>query len=183
MTRYIFVRHGQSTANADRTLAGWSDVSLTPDGMRQAHDTAGQIKRSGLLFDKIISSPLSRALDTATIIAQANNYPVENIVIIDELKERSGGSLELGPLRDLFRKSEQQRIEAGGESARQFHTRVEKANERIRQVTADCTVVLVVAHSGVYKMALTIHQGEPDPTAVYDMATPRNAVLLEYPIK
>ena len=55
---------------------------------------AQKAKQEGVKFDLIISSPLDRAYDTAQYIAKAQGYPINNIVVNDQLMERSFGSLE-----------------------------------------------------------------------------------------
>lgn len=178
MTNFYFVRHSESTANVDGVSAGWSDVPLTDKGWRQAREVADQIKDASLNFDMIISSPLSRALDTAKVIARVNGLPESNIVILPELKEKTSGSLELGPLHDIFNKTEEQLKELGGENAQIFQERVEKALQAIREISQGRNTVLVVAHSGIYKMAEVITNGLTPATRMYDVKIPKNAHLL-----
>ena len=60
------IRHGQSTANLDMTHSGWSPVSLTEKGRRQAEETRDII--SHIQFDKLFVSDVLRAQQTAEII-------------------------------------------------------------------------------------------------------------------
>lgn len=62
MVIYV-VRHGQSTANASATLAGWAQVPLTEKGVQQALQTRSLLQ--DIRFDKVISSDLLRAVQTA----------------------------------------------------------------------------------------------------------------------
>lgn len=57
------IRHGQSEANLKRFVGGQLDVNLTPQGVTDAKK-AGEILK-GLHFDRIFSSDLSRAVETA----------------------------------------------------------------------------------------------------------------------
>ena len=61
MTELYFVRHGQCVANAEGVLAGRQDSPLTELGIEQAREEAVKIRNSELVFDMIVSSPLSRA--------------------------------------------------------------------------------------------------------------------------
>jgi broad specificity phosphatase PhoE len=64
-TRFLLVRHGQSTWNADGRWQGLADPPLTEAGRRQAHmavDAMGTV-------DCVLASPLVRAHETAEIIA------------------------------------------------------------------------------------------------------------------
>lgn len=90
MKRLYFVRHGQSQANVDKVFAGQADTPLTALGQKQAKEAAEQAKQ--LKIDHIVSSPLSRAHDTAKIIAETIGYPVDQIELSSLLMERNFGS-------------------------------------------------------------------------------------------
>jgi broad specificity phosphatase PhoE len=64
-TRFLLVRHGQSTWNADGRWQGLADPPLTEAGRRQAHSAVGSVGT----VDCILASPLVRAHETAEIIA------------------------------------------------------------------------------------------------------------------
>ena len=182
MTKYYFARHGESTANVDHVAAGWSDVPLTERGRQQAHDTADEIYKTKLKFDKILSSPLSRALDTAKIIAEVIGYPVEKIVVLDDLKEKTVGCLELGPPTEVYNKTEEEMAALGGENAEMFRNRVRRVIKEIRQITESDDNILVVAHAGIYKASVVIADNKEPATEIYNIEPPKNAALLEYPI-
>lgn len=82
-------RHGQNEDNAAGILNGHRDLPLTAQGVAQAEEAAAQLAASGLRFDHIYTSPLSRARQTAEIIAEAlgADRPVE----LAELIERDFG--------------------------------------------------------------------------------------------
>lgn len=61
------VRHGQTDWNLAKRIQGSSDIPLNDTGRQQAEST-GRALAAGR-FDAIYASPLSRALDTARIIA------------------------------------------------------------------------------------------------------------------
>ncbi|MGK2966117.1 MAG: histidine phosphatase family protein [Tepidiformaceae bacterium] len=65
--RLILIRHGQSEGNAASVVQGRKDFSLSELGRRQAHLTAERI--AGIEVARVVSSPLLRAAETATIIA------------------------------------------------------------------------------------------------------------------
>ena len=65
--RITLVRHGQSTWNAIGRMQGSSDFSvLTEKGKSQAETTSVLLR--GERFDKVFSSPLRRATETAMIV-------------------------------------------------------------------------------------------------------------------
>jgi 2,3-bisphosphoglycerate-dependent phosphoglycerate mutase len=76
------LRHGESEGNANDLIQGQSDYPLTPRGIQQASTLAArwqtlQSSLDGPLFAAILASPLTRARQTAEIIAAALNQPVE----------------------------------------------------------------------------------------------------------
>jgi uncharacterized phosphatase len=62
-----FIRHGQTDWNAEGRMQGSSDIPLNDTGRQQAHDAVGVL--DGTDWDVIVSSPLSRARETAQIVA------------------------------------------------------------------------------------------------------------------
>lgn len=88
MNLYL-ARHGQDEDNAKGILNGHRDTPLTQFGMDQSKKLAHQIKGSGLKFDRIYTSPLQRAVQTAEIITHA----LQNLkpVILEDLIERDFG--------------------------------------------------------------------------------------------
>lgn len=62
------LRHGQTDWNLDMKLQGTADIPLNDTGRQQAYDAAKVLSNQS--WDIILSSPLSRALDTATVVAE-----------------------------------------------------------------------------------------------------------------
>jgi broad specificity phosphatase PhoE len=86
-TTFYFVRHGESEANAAQRFAGQSDSPLTDLGRRQAEAVAAAL--GGVHFDRVVSSDLSRARDTAEAIARRHGLAVETF---RELREVDMGA-------------------------------------------------------------------------------------------
>jgi probable phosphoglycerate mutase len=84
-TELWLVRHGETTLNASRRLAGWSDPPLTETGRRQA--VALRELLDGRHFDRVWSSDLERAVTTAKL---AWGEPQPD----DRLREINFGDLE-----------------------------------------------------------------------------------------
>ncbi len=87
----ILVRHGQSTANATGVWQGQLDYPLSEEGRRQAA-AAGRALRDTELSG-VYASPLSRAFETAEIVAREAGFP-GGVVPLPDLTERGGGVLE-----------------------------------------------------------------------------------------
>jgi broad specificity phosphatase PhoE len=83
------LRHGQTDWNIDLRLQGSTDIPLNDTGRAQALQAASVLNRDD--WDVIIASPLSRAKDTADIVAKELGM---NVVIVPELIERSFGVAE-----------------------------------------------------------------------------------------
>lgn len=73
MKAYL-VRHAESTANADRILAGTLDCDLTDVGRTQAERVAAFF--AGKPFAAIYASPVKRATMTAEAIANVLSLPI-----------------------------------------------------------------------------------------------------------
>ena len=67
------VRHGETDWNLQRRIQGSTDVPLNETGRAQAR-RVGQLL-AGRTWDAIVASPLSRAFDTASIIAGEVGLP------------------------------------------------------------------------------------------------------------
>lgn len=75
MTRVILVRHGQTLWNALGKYQGHTDVPLNEVGIEQARKVAKRL--AGENISAVYASDLSRAKDTAKIIAQKHGLEVE----------------------------------------------------------------------------------------------------------
>ena len=75
--QFTFLRHGESVGNAESRWQGQSEYPLTDKGRAQARALAELWKTEGVKFDLAIASPLSRARETAEIVASALNVPLE----------------------------------------------------------------------------------------------------------
>ena len=66
-----FMRHGIAVNRANGKPSDDRQRPLTPKGIKRIQKEAKGLIRLSLSFDKILTSPLTRALETAKIIAQA----------------------------------------------------------------------------------------------------------------
>ncbi|MDD7936901.1 histidine phosphatase family protein [Actinomycetospora lutea] len=74
MTELVLARHGETRWHAENRYAGRSDVELAPGGYRQAEALARWAAGAGL--DAVVTSPLQRAVHTATPAARAAGLPL-----------------------------------------------------------------------------------------------------------
>ncbi len=74
-TKTIYlIRHGQTDQNFKKKIQGRKNFPLNDNGRNQALNAGLYFKDNNISIDKIYSSPLDRAYETATIIASINNY-------------------------------------------------------------------------------------------------------------
>jgi len=75
LRRLILLRHGQTDYNIDGRMQGHIDSNLTAEGHDQAAAAAPVLAE--LAPDRVISSDLRRAVDTAEVVAAACGLPVK----------------------------------------------------------------------------------------------------------
>ncbi len=153
-TRLLLVRHGESEGNAARRLQGWLDTRLTERGREQARLLARRLEHYEGQIAAIYTSPLSRAYETAQVLAQRLELP---LTTDERLRE-----IHLGALTGLtwdevvarfpeYARAivEQQRRPPipGGEDREAFADRVWEAITEIVERHPD-EDVLIVAHGG-----------------------------------
>lgn len=93
VTTVCLVRHGETEWNFTRRYQGWEDIPLNETGQGQARVVAMAI--AGEEWDAIVASPLSRAFQTATAIAEASPFLDPSAITTDlDLRERGYGAAE-----------------------------------------------------------------------------------------
>lgn len=81
--KIIFIRHGETDSNVKNIMQGAGmDTLLNARGIQQAKELAEKAKNFGI--EKIYSSKLTRAIQTATLTAAACGLDVEPIEGIEE---------------------------------------------------------------------------------------------------
>ncbi|WP_420898564.1 histidine phosphatase family protein [Cryobacterium cryoconiti] len=101
-TTFALIRHGQTDWNAALRIQGHSDIPLNETGRGQAADAVGHL--ADYEWDFVVSSPLSRAAETADLIADGLGLTVNRR--IPEMVERNYGPAEgmsAGPELDALR--------------------------------------------------------------------------------
>lgn len=132
---FLFLRHGQTAANAQDIICGSTDLPLNESGIAQAQQAAEFVKDKGI--KQIIVSPLMRARQTAQPVAEALGLRIQ---ISEGLAERNWGAWE-GQPRSILRREE---TPPKGEALQAFNDRTEAALSAIDLGLP----TLIVAHSG-----------------------------------
>lgn len=73
--RLYIVRHGETEWNKVKRLQGQTDIPLAEEGIRLARETGNGMRE--LPIDLVISSPLTRAVQTAKLLTQGRNVPIK----------------------------------------------------------------------------------------------------------
>lgn len=60
----VLLRHGQSVWNKENLFAGWTDVDLTEEGIREGRQAGARLAAAGYSFDVCFTSVLKRAIKT-----------------------------------------------------------------------------------------------------------------------
>ncbi|MEO7148054.1 MAG: histidine phosphatase family protein [Terrimesophilobacter sp.] len=90
MTHIYLVRHGETDWNLRHRIQGSTDIPLNDAGRAQAARAGRLLARRS--WDAIYSSPLSRAMETATIIS--STVGLGQPLAVDALVERGYGDAE-----------------------------------------------------------------------------------------
>ena len=107
MPTIYYIRHGETSWNAEGRLQGAQDVALNDRGRRQASDAghvlAGLIARDG--HDKaalpFVSSPLGRARSTMELVRRVLELPPDDYSLDDRLREIGYGVWEGSTLAEM----------------------------------------------------------------------------------
>jgi len=156
----VLARHGQTEANRDALLVGRIDPPLTDLGMEQARRLAGALATSGAV--RVVASPLTRTVQTATVIAEVLGLPVETD---ERIIEMDYGAWDGTPIADVpievWRawRTDPEFRPPDGESLRDVSRRVGAAMGE--WLTTDDPII-AVTHVSPIKAALTWALGAPD---------------------
>jgi len=153
------VRHGETAANVDGLLLGRADPSLTDLGARQAERLANMLPRP----DRVVSSPLRRARDTAA--ALGTTVEVDERWIELDYGELDGVPASSVP-EELWERwrTDPTHIPAGGESLADVGRRVRLACDELAG-DAISGIVVVVTHVSPIKAAIAWSLGVSDAIA------------------
>ncbi|AEV69429.1 alpha-ribazole phosphatase [Acetivibrio clariflavus] len=158
MLELILIRHGETDSNIRGSYLGWTDMELNENGIDQVKLLKERLK--GVKVDKIYSSPLKRALQTAKIINE--NYNLD-IVTDDGLKERNFGIWDDLTHEEMARRYPEEYNEwindwikyriKDGESAQEAYDRAAVFVDEVIKSNKD-GVVMLVTHLGTIRFIL-----------------------------
>lgn len=172
------VRHGETIRNIVGLVQGDTESMLSEKGKEQAREIMKKLENQ--TFDVVLSSPLSRAYQTAEIITEGK-MP---IIIDERLNERDYGDFE-GHTREEFDYVDYWNFdfnlkENHGESVQHLCMRIDDFLTEIKEKYRDKRV-LVVTHSGVARAIYYLLNGIPDDGDMSIVDIP-NCTIMEYNI-
>jgi 2,3-bisphosphoglycerate-dependent phosphoglycerate mutase len=94
MYKLVLLRHGQSTWNLENRFTGWTDVGLTEQGEREAHESGRLLREGGYTFDIVFTSVLKRAIKTMWIVMEEMDLEWLPVIRAWQLNERHYGALQ-----------------------------------------------------------------------------------------
>ncbi|PPF78623.1 histidine phosphatase family protein [Subtercola sp. Z020] len=155
-TTLALVRHGETDWNAERRIQGRSDVPLNDTGRAQVRATAAELNADD--WDFVVCSPLSRARESADILAA--ELGLEVVREIPELVERHYGLAEGMQDGDELRAL---RIPGGFVEAETEEAVAVRASLALREIveTSPGSRVIVVAHGTFIRLGLAALSGGP----------------------
>ena len=163
--RVVLWRHGRTEWNAEARFQGTTDVPLDPVGVAQAERAARDL--ATLRPDRIVSSDLRRARDTAEALATLVGLPVSTD---PDLRETFAGSWQ-GLLRDeiiardgdLFARwaSGEDVRPGGGESRLEVAARVSGGVRRHLEHVPPGGTLVVATHGGAARAGIGSLLGLP----------------------
>ena len=183
MTRLWLVRHGETNWNLEGRYQGTTDIPLNAKGRSQAKALGQVLAANGVPFQAVFSSPLSRARETAGIIARCLDLPV---FVDKRLEEINLGEWEgelFIDIREKFPEIVGERLTnaantrtPGGESAVEVARRVVDAADLIASCHSEEEVILV-GHGFSLSVLAAIANGK-SLDAVYTSLLPHTDPLV-----
>lgn len=187
MEIYI-VRHGETLWNREKRLQGSADIALSSYGRELAIETGKQL--SDISFDRVFSSPLKRAYETACLIRPMQ---AEEIITDDRLRELNFGVYEGRTMQELkedpagyfqyfFDAPEKYRAPEQGESLETLCLRAaDFLTTAIEPLAAVCNRIMIVAHGAINKALMMHVKGQPMKDFwAGNLQRNCNVIILEY---
>jgi broad specificity phosphatase PhoE len=162
MTELYLVRHGETDWNRQHRIQGLTDIPLNATGRRQARAAGKLLSRRN--WNGIYASPLSRASETASIIAGQTGLAEPHPV--DALVERNYGEAEGLNFIEIDKRYPDRSEVPGQESRADVIARVVPALRELAAAHAGESLI-VVSHGGAIRAMLMA----ADPDGRHGMIT------------
>jgi broad specificity phosphatase PhoE len=158
--KIVFWRHGQTAWNLEHRFQGATDIPLTEAGTEQAERAARLL--AALKPTAIISSPLSRAADTAQALAEVTGLTITHDA---DLTERGGGVWEGLTNKEIRERYPEEYVTwqpPGGETAEEVAKRFKGALDRALPQIPEDGLLVVVSHGAATRIGMLHMLGFPE---------------------
>ncbi len=151
--RIGLIRHGKTDWNARGKIQGQTDTPLNDEGIRQAHALANRLSQDTMKWDAVISSDLSRAYETARIIAAKLHIPL--LPGEKKLRERYFGLIEGTTEEERLERwgADWRKSDSGQESDEAVRSRALSFVEETTAQEPNCNI-LMVSHGSLLAQLL-----------------------------
>ena len=168
----ILIRHGQTNYNAERRFQGRIDIPLNALGRKQAHQVKTTLAHEDIRLDVIFSSPLERATETASMIADdRRSWLIDARLIEIDLGEFDGQleaeiAEQIGPERyQIWRAQNFVEPAPSGESLEQVSQRVKSFLAYLNNFQQNQKIG-IVAHQGILMAMKSVISGSTNSSAL-----------------
>lgn len=159
MTRLLIIRHGETIWNNELRFQGHSDIPLSENGRNQARRLAERL--AGEKLDAFYASDLSRAYETAAIVAERHKLPVNKIELLRETKfgifegkKFSEIAKEYPEVWKNWQRNPRETLIPDGERLDEVAARARDGIRQILERHPDQTIA-VVTHGGTIRLILS----------------------------
>lgn len=162
MLEIILIRHGQTDWNRDRRIMGRLPIPLNARGRRETRATGRILSR--FVIDRIYTSPLRRAMETAREVARGRRIKIEKTAAAAEIHYGRWVGKTFDEVSDdknykLYHTTPKRAHPPGGEPMVAVQRRAVGLIERLRKKHRRGGRIIVVSHADVIKSILVRYLG------------------------
>lgn len=154
----MLIRHAESTGNVENRWVGRVDVPLSAAGRLQANRLRIRLADEGYIPSHVYASPLSRAFDTARIVAANWDCPIEPWGELVELRvgvfsNMTGEEIEKAfpALAREFAANHNFDIIDGAETHEECTARAQRVLNRLAGAHSNSDRVMLFSHGGILR--------------------------------
>lgn len=158
--RFFLIRHGQTRQHSEKMFIGQYDIPLNEEGKLQIRETSALIAEQVPKTDRIYTSPLSRAAESASIVCEILGSEYK-ICEIPDFTEINLGSWDGIPVREIKEKYPEEYSRRGsdifvfktGNKAENFYDVQYRAVGALREILMQDSSedIIIVSHSAVLR--------------------------------
>lgn len=158
--RFFLIRHGQTRQHSEKMFIGQYDIPLNEEGKLQIRETSALIAAQVPKTDRIYTSPLSRAAESASIVCEILGSEYK-ICEIPDFTEINLGKWDGRPVREIKEKYPEEYSRRGrdifvfktGNKAENFYDVQYRAVGALREILQQDSSedIIIVSHSAVIR--------------------------------